>query len=188
MIENMSTFKNSPCALPITHPDYQPPTPGDVDKLIKLAGWSQVQAAKLVGVSFNPKKGSTTIRKWRTNKNDPEHREIPYSAWRLFLLFAGIVSIDEDLRSMNNEYVINMNDQIANREWRFVLVSASEKSAEILSNVRYQFRIFNVLSNSKGLEYGSMRIGETFQFKASVEEIYELKKMDSQGFEIKALF
>ena len=92
--QTMNAFKNRACALPFDDPGYQPPSPEEITQLIKLAGWSQAKTAKLVGVNYNPKKGSTTIRKWRTKVDSPEHRNIPYSAWRLLLLYAGVVKLD----------------------------------------------------------------------------------------------
>lgn len=90
----LEAFHNKPCALPFYDPGYEQPTPSEVDALIKLAGWSQSQAAKIVGVTFNPRKGSTTIRKWRTRIESREHRAIPYAAWRLMLVTAGLVKTE----------------------------------------------------------------------------------------------
>jgi len=94
---SLDAFRNRPCALPFGGPSYVPPTPQEVDRLIKLAGWSQSGVARLVGVTYNPKKGSSTIRKWRANTDKDDYREIPYSAWRLMLLYAGVVSIEDGL-------------------------------------------------------------------------------------------
>lgn len=88
---SLDEFKELPCALVFSDPDYLPPTPGEIDQLIKAAGWSQNGTAKLVGVSFNPAKGSVTVRRWRAEKGSSNHREIPYSAWRLLLINAGVV-------------------------------------------------------------------------------------------------
>jgi hypothetical protein len=96
---SLDGFKNRPCALPFGNPAYAPPTPQEVDRLIKLAGWSQTGVARLVGVTFNLKKGSSTIRKWRANVEKDDARQIPYSAWRLMLLYAGVVSVEEGLAS-----------------------------------------------------------------------------------------
>ncbi len=94
---SLDAFKNLPCALPFWHQDYIPPEPGEVAALTELAGWSQNEAAKLVGVKFDPRKGSTTIRKWKTEKGSKEHRDIPYSAWRLMLLYAGVVGLKDGI-------------------------------------------------------------------------------------------
>jgi hypothetical protein len=91
---SLDAFKNRPCALPFDHPDYQPPEPYEVAALTELVGWSQVRTANLVGVKSDPKKGSTTVRKWKTEHGD-ERRQIPYAAWRLMLLYAGIVQVDD---------------------------------------------------------------------------------------------
>jgi len=94
---SLDGFRNLPCALPYSNAAYVPPTPEEVDRLIDLAGWSQNVTAKLVGVTYNPKKGSSTVRKWRTAVGKDDSREIPYSAWRLMLLYAGVVSVSDGL-------------------------------------------------------------------------------------------
>lgn len=99
----LTAFKRRPCVLPFSHPDYRPPSPDEVDALIKLMGWSQNDTAKLVGVTYNPKKGSSTIRKWRSATTSSDFREIPYSAWRLLLLYAGVVSVAHGLAAIDNE-------------------------------------------------------------------------------------
>ncbi|WP_069005357.1 hypothetical protein [Candidatus Thiodiazotropha endoloripes] len=93
--DNLDAFKGRPCTLPFNHPDYKPPEPYEVAALTGLAGWSQTRTADLVGVKSNPKKGSTTVRKWRTKKGNPEYRQIPYANWRLMLLYAGVVTLDD---------------------------------------------------------------------------------------------
>jgi hypothetical protein len=86
----LEAFRGLPCSLLFADPGYSRPTPGEVDALIRAAGWSQNDAARIVGVSFGDK-GSTTIRKWRAPLQSAEYREIPYSAWRLMLIYAGVV-------------------------------------------------------------------------------------------------
>jgi hypothetical protein len=86
----LEDFKGLACTLRIVDDGYQAPTPAQVDALIKAAGWSQNDVAKLVGVSYSDK-GSLTVRRWRTDPKWAEHREIPYSAWRLMLLASGVV-------------------------------------------------------------------------------------------------
>ena len=97
---SLEALKNRPCVLPYSHENYRPPTPIEVKALVKLAGWSQNDAAKLVGVSYNPKKGSTTIRKWQAKVDSPEYREISYAAWRHLLACAGVVTIEEDVAAL----------------------------------------------------------------------------------------
>jgi len=97
---SLEAFRNRPCALPFSHAAYMPPTPEEVDRLIDLAGWSQNVTAKLVGVAYNPKKGSSTVRKWKAAVEKDDSREIPYSAWRLMLIYAGVVSIDDGLAAV----------------------------------------------------------------------------------------
>ena len=89
--QTLDAFKNRNCARRYTDPAYRPPEPDEVNQLIILCGWSQNDAAKLVGVKWDPKKGSSTIRKWKSDKAKKDHREIPYSAWRLLLIYAGVV-------------------------------------------------------------------------------------------------
>lgn len=98
--QTIDAFRNRPCSLPYSNLDYKPPEPEEVDALIKAAGWSQRQAALIVGVDFN-EKGSTTIRKWRTPRTKSEHRQIPYSAWRLMLEYAGVVTVEDGLRALD---------------------------------------------------------------------------------------
>jgi len=93
----LEAFKERPCSFVFSHPHYHPPTPEEIDALIKLCGWSQNETAKLVGVSYNPKKGSSTIRKWRAKQTSDDYREIPYASWRLLLIYAGVVTVEEDL-------------------------------------------------------------------------------------------
>ena len=91
--QTLISFKRLPCALPFADHNYEPPSAAQIDQLIKLAGWSQNETAKLTGVTWNPLKGSTTVRKWRTEAGS-EKRQISYSSWRLLLLNAKVVNID----------------------------------------------------------------------------------------------
>lgn len=92
--DNDLAYRNKPYSQTYASGNYEPPPPKVIRALRNLAGWSQNDVAKLVGVGFNPKKGSTTIRKWETDPANSEHRTIPYAAWRLMLLEAGIVRLE----------------------------------------------------------------------------------------------
>ena len=96
----VQAFRNRNCCLPFDAPGYTPPHPEEVDALIKLAGWSQTEVARLAGVKYDRKKGSPTVRRWKAKKEDSQHREIPYSAWRLLLILAGITDPAEDKRQI----------------------------------------------------------------------------------------
>ncbi len=91
--KTLRDFKNLRCALPFSDPNFQPPSPVEVKQLIQLCSWSQSVIAGLLGISFKPSKGSTTIHKWCSAIGSKEHRQIPYSAWRLLLLYANVVTI-----------------------------------------------------------------------------------------------
>jgi len=97
--QTLNAFKNRNCARLYTDDNYTAPTPEEVNQLIILSGWSQNDAAKLVGVKWDTKKGSSTIRKWKSEKAKKDHREIPYSAWRLLLIYAGVVNLDNHLNN-----------------------------------------------------------------------------------------
>lgn len=92
-VTSVNGFRGLPCSLPYCSDEYCPPTPEEVDSLIKLSGWSQREVALIAGVGHNDK-GSTTVRKWKT-KNGAEARSIPYAAWRQMLEVAGVVTVDE---------------------------------------------------------------------------------------------
>jgi len=95
--KTLNAFKNRNCSRLYTDDLYQAPTPEEVNQLIVLSGWSQNDVAKLVGVRWDTKKGSSTIRKWKSDKAKKDYREIPYSAWRLMLIYAGVVGIDNNI-------------------------------------------------------------------------------------------
>lgn len=95
--QTIQAFRNRACSKP-SSAGYEPPTPEIVGALIKMAGWSQTKTARLAGVNYTIEKGSPTVRRWKTTKGKSE--TIPYSAWRLLLLAAGVVEISEDLSAV----------------------------------------------------------------------------------------
>jgi hypothetical protein len=90
--ETPEAFKNRPCARAFSDSEYQAPAPEEIARLIELVGWSQSDVAKITGVNYNSKKGSSTVRRWKAAKTDTQHRAIPYAAWRLLLINAGVVN------------------------------------------------------------------------------------------------
>lgn len=80
----------SPSIKLFSDPLYRAPTSNEVIKVANYLGLSQRKLANLVGVHSNDK-GSSTIRKWKAPEDKTEHRPIPYAAWRLMLIEAGLV-------------------------------------------------------------------------------------------------
>jgi len=90
---SLDAFRKRACSLPLGDGNYRAPTPEELAALITLMGWSQNDVAKLVGVNYDPKKGSSTVRRWKAPIEKLDHRDIPNAAWRLLLLHSGIVAI-----------------------------------------------------------------------------------------------
>lgn len=71
-----------------TEGNYVPPSPDDLRFIMAINNWSQIDVAKLVGASYSIKHGSTTVRKWCSEKGNKEYRQISYPAWRLLLSYS----------------------------------------------------------------------------------------------------
>jgi hypothetical protein len=78
------------------------PTPEEVKALMELSGFSKKTWALLLGVTYNEKRGSTTLRKWTVNKESSDYRQISFSVWRLMLIYAGVVKPEQDILFVNN--------------------------------------------------------------------------------------
>jgi DNA-binding transcriptional regulator YiaG len=89
---SIEAFKNRSCGLGIEHPDFMRPTPEEVKALRLSMGFSQMELAKLTGVSWG-KKGASSVRKWETVEGK-EMRSISLSSWQLMLLKAGVITIE----------------------------------------------------------------------------------------------
>lgn len=109
--ETLSDFRKLACCQPAFSETYIKPTPEEVACLIRLAEWSQKEVAMLTGVKSN-KKGSAIVRKWRTQKDSPEYRSIPYAAWRLLLMAAGVVESSTDIGHIKRLRAIHKADAI----------------------------------------------------------------------------
>jgi len=60
--------------------DYTPPTPAELREFMRTHGLSGTATANLVGVT------SRSVRYWLADPAMPNHRQIPYAAWRLLLV------------------------------------------------------------------------------------------------------
>ena len=81
------------CLLLHTDENYIGPTPEDLKELRKKYSLTQIDVAKMVGVSWN-KRGSSTVAKWETDPSKKDHRQIPYATWRLLLVTLHTVELD----------------------------------------------------------------------------------------------
>ena len=74
-------------------PNYRPPTSNEVRVLLRSKGWTGSHAAQLVGVD------SRAVRRWTADEAAKTFHPIPYSAWRLLLLEAGMVNVVQDKKT-----------------------------------------------------------------------------------------
>lgn len=93
--EALDAFKNLPCSNHFE--SWQAPEPEQVAALISLSGMNRRQWASLLGVSYSEKHGSSTIRKWCMRKEAKDFREVPFSTWRLMLIYAGVIKPENDV-------------------------------------------------------------------------------------------
>ena len=101
--ETLEEFKIKPCALPFTHENYEPPTPGDIRALKSLMSWTNKHMALLTGNEYNPKKGSETVRRWMHDSDHPHSRKIGYAIWRILLIEALIVKPGVAIKLMTKQ-------------------------------------------------------------------------------------
>jgi len=64
------------------------PTGPEIREIIQRAGFTQSEAARLLGVAVQPSGGARQIRKWIA-----EEHHIPYPAWALLCHAAGLGEI-----------------------------------------------------------------------------------------------
>ena len=83
-------FQKQPFCRLATDAQYASPTEVDLRFLRNLFDITQVDVAKITGTNWN-KKGSSTVAKWEVTRNKHDHRQIPYSAWRLLLITLEVV-------------------------------------------------------------------------------------------------
>tara|TARA_R110001592_G_scaffold363387_1_gene686832 strand:+ start:18470 stop:18835 length:366 start_codon:yes stop_codon:yes gene_type:complete len=104
-INSLEAFNNRPCGKHYLDEGYKEPTPEEVKALLTLSGLNKKDWAMLLGVTYNDKRGSTTLRKWTMNKEASDYRQISYSVWRLMLIYSGVVKPEQDVVFVNNKGV-----------------------------------------------------------------------------------
>ncbi|HGF7521727.1 TPA: hypothetical protein AB5A43_003171 [Vibrio cholerae] len=90
-------FKNRPCTLPLSHPDFVIPTPQEVKALRMILGFSQAELGRFAGKKVTSK-GCSQVRKWETSQQSDEHRVIDLGIWRMMLYSAGISKVSDDIQ------------------------------------------------------------------------------------------
>lgn len=114
----ISEFSKLPCCLQFTDDEYRRPSIIEIKQLIRIMGLTGSQVAALVGVN-----SSRTVRKWTGGE-----REIPYSAWRLLLIYAGIAIPTEDMKTTGAARDDIIDDIVdAAKEW----VNASSNDGNV---------------------------------------------------------
>jgi len=99
-IETLDYFKGKCSLLPFNDPQFKHPTRGEVSALIKLMNWSHKDLRNLLGVAFSERSNSSsTVTSWQQGEKS-EASKIKYDSWRLILLMAGLVTLDEQLASI----------------------------------------------------------------------------------------
>ena len=101
-IKDLGAFKNRACVKQYFEEGYQAPEPEEVKALFTLSGINKKDWAALLGVTYNEKRGSTTLRKWAMRKEASDYRQVPYSTWRLMLIYSGVVDAKNDVLELNN--------------------------------------------------------------------------------------
>ncbi len=96
---NIQALALLPCSQAKNSEDYQEPTPQEEKALRNHLGLSQTACARFTGVSYNPEKGSTTVRKWEAPVDNRNHKPIPYTTWRLLLAAAKVINLDDEIKN-----------------------------------------------------------------------------------------
>lgn len=89
----------SKCTLPLSDPDYIPPTPEQIKWLRAYLGLSQAKLGYFLGKTVT-QKGCSIVRKWETESDKKEHREIDANAWRRMLYAADLASPSDDVKQV----------------------------------------------------------------------------------------
>lgn len=100
-IQTIEALKNRPCSLHWTDPNYVPPTPEDITALQNIMGWKAREMGAITGSTFT-EKGCNTVRRWKLPEGHRDHQKIHWSSWRMLLMVAGVVSVDDERELIQN--------------------------------------------------------------------------------------
>jgi len=81
---NLERIKSSASLLEFADNRYTPPSPDEIKQVIDYVGLSSLQLGKELGI-----KDGRTVRRWKSGD-----AKMPYAAWRLLLVKAGLVQIE----------------------------------------------------------------------------------------------
>jgi hypothetical protein len=73
-----------------TDPDYEKPEPEDVRAVAQILDMTGDELAGLVGA-----KDGRAVRRWLAPKSAKSYAQVDYAAWRLMLLYAGLVQLQK---------------------------------------------------------------------------------------------
>ena len=91
----LKNFKKQPYAQTFASGKFLKPTPAEIREIRKFFKLTQVDVAKILGASWDLKRGSATVGSWESPVGTNDHRSMPYSAWRLLLIHVGLVEREE---------------------------------------------------------------------------------------------
>jgi len=84
-----SAFRRLDCVKPYGHPKYRAPTHFEIAALMSYSGLVPEHLAQALGMVWDSKNGNATFRRWKTDGKS--QLPIPYTPWRLLLIYSGIV-------------------------------------------------------------------------------------------------
>ncbi len=94
----VAAFKNRPCSLHKSHPNFVLPTNEEVKALRLILGFSQARLGEFLGKTYNLK-GCRAVSRWETDSTKSAHNPMSYSGWQLMLLAAGVITVDERIEA-----------------------------------------------------------------------------------------
>lgn len=95
MSVSLQEFKQRACLRTSWDPLYVAPGYDDLVDLMSLMEWREKDVAHYTGVRWVRDGGSITVRKWRGTGG--KGSTIPYSSWRLLLIYAGLATPGKDV-------------------------------------------------------------------------------------------